>query len=270
MPSSRLKVAASIFSLADMARQIGGDQIEVVTILPSGGNPHIFELSPGKVGEFQGAQIIFAIGHGFDDWLRSAEESFSGARVITVDSDIDLIKDGTIDPHYWLSLRNARQIAENIARELTPLVSKKEAVGANLKRYLEQLSETDRRIEALFSDLGVRKMVMAHNAWAYFARDYNLEILGSIEPRGHGEPTPKHLTELGKLVRREGVRALFIQPQIPKDIIQAFAEDFHLRIYELDPIESFREGESYAELMLQNARIIREAVVVDGHEALQI
>ncbi len=256
----RLKVVASIFSLADMAREIGGEEVEPVTILPSGGNPHTFEFSPGKIGKLKDAQIVFAIGHGFDDWLRPAGESFGGARIVIVDSGVDLIMDGTADPHYWLSLRNAHKIAENIAEELGPLVSKKQTVEANLKRYLEKLSQTDRQIQALFSDLSRRKVVTAHNAWAYFARDYGLEILGSLESRGHGEPTPKHLTELGRLIQREKVHALLVQPQIPRDIIRAFAEDFHLRIFELDPVESSREGEGYTDLMLRNAQTIKEAL----------
>lgn len=267
-PAPRLKVAASIFSLADMARQIGGDQVEVATILPSGGNPHTFEFSPGKIGELEGVAIVFAVGHGFDDWLHPAGESFGGARIVIVDSGVDLITDGseavivdgTADPHYWLSLRNARQIAENIAEELGPLVSEKETVEANLKRYLEKLSQADLEIKALFSGLSRRKVVTAHNAWAYFARDYGLEILGSLESRGHGEPTPKHLTELGRQIQREKIRALLVQPQIPRDIIRAFAEDFHLEIYELDPVEAPREGEGYTDVMLRNARIIKQAL----------
>lgn len=268
---TNLKIAATIFPLADIAQHIassepmgfkpGGGEAKVITILPVGANPHTFELVPQAIKELEGARIIFVIGHGFDDWVKTIGESLPKAKTFTVDSGIDLVKPGSEDPHYWLSIANAKIIAKNIAHALSELEpEKKDQYEGNLARYLERLSEADRSIRKMFSDLPVRKIITFHDGWRYFARDYNLEVVGNVESSQGGEPTPKRLTHLADVIREQKIKVLFSEPAVSKAMAESVAGDFHLRLYELDPMGGSSNRKSFLDLMMANAHTIREAL----------
>lgn len=266
-----LKVAATIFPLADIAQHIassaplgfrrGGGEAKIVTILPAGANPHTFELTPQTVKELEGTQIIFVIGHGFDDWIKAVGESLPGAKTVAVDEGIDLVEPGSEDPHYWLAITNAKIIAKNIAHALMELKpERKEQYQMNLVRYLEQLDETDRSIRKMLSNLPVRKIITFHDGWRYFARDYGLEVVGNVEPHQGGEPTPKRLTHLADVIREQKIKVLFSEPAVSKTVAESLARDFHLRLYVLDPMGGSSNRKSFLDLMLANAHTIHEAL----------
>ena len=265
------KIAATIFPLSDIAQHIassepmgfkpGGGEAKVVTILPAGANPHTFELTPQAVKELEGARIIFVIGHGFDNWVKALGESLQKAKTFAVDNGINLVKSGGEDPHYWLSIANAKIIAKNIAHALSELEpDKKDQYESNLVRYLGQLDETDKSIRKMLSNLPTRKIMTFHNGWRYFARDYDLEVAGNVEPSQGGEPTPKHLTHLADVIREQKIKVLFSEPAVSKTVAESVAGDFHLRLYELDPMGGSSNRKSFLGLMLANAHTIREAL----------
>lgn len=266
-----LKIATTIFPLADIAQHIasskpmgfrsGGGEAKVVTILPAGADPHTFELTPQAVKELEDARIIFMIGHGLDDWVRAIGESLPKAKMFTVDSGIDLGKFGAEDPHYWLSIANAKIIANNIAHALAELEpGKKDQFQSNLDRYIRQLDETDRSIRKMLSNLSARKIITFHDGWRYFARDYGLEVVGNVESSQGSEPTPKRLTHLADVVREQKIKVLFSEPAVSKMEAESLAQDLHLRLYELDSMGGSGNRRSFLALMLANAHTIREAL----------
>lgn len=112
-------VAATIYPLYDLARNVAGEEAEVKLILPPGASPHLFEFSPKQLREMQNVKAVFAIGHGLDDWAAQITNVAKEVRVVPVDQGIELRKfeNGATDPHYWLHFGNARQITYTIAKE---------------------------------------------------------------------------------------------------------------------------------------------------------
>lgn len=256
-----LKVAATIFPVADIVKQVGGTRVQVLTVLPRGGNPHVFELTPKLVKNLEQAKTVFAVGHRFDDWVKGIGESLPGVRVVTVDQGIPLIQTDTTDPHYWLSISNAKQMARNICSTLIELdPEQKDVYVHNLESYLSKLDQTDQHLREMFAKLGNKKIVTYHDGWRYFARDYGFEVIGNIESSEGVEPTPRKLAELSKSVKRFQTKALFSEPEVPKDIARSFAEDLGLNVYELDPLGKTLEGGTYLDLMIKNANVMCEAL----------
>ncbi|MBI4368476.1 MAG: zinc ABC transporter substrate-binding protein [Candidatus Omnitrophica bacterium] len=254
------KIAATIFPVADIAKHITGETAEVLTLLPSGADPHIFELTPQLIKRISGAALILMIGHGFDDWVKAAGESVPGARIVRVDEGIDLIgtEDGE-DPHYWLSFRNARIIAKNLTHLISELDPNHESqYQANLEVYLEALREADEAAKAMLANLKIHEIVTFHNGWQYFAKDFGLKILAVVEA-SHGEPTARHLVRLTETVSRNRVQALFIQPAVSRSVANSLAHDLNLRLYQLDPLGS-NQHPDYIHLMLANVRVVQEAL----------
>lgn len=262
------KVGATIFPIYDIARQIAGNEFEVVLLLPPGASPHTFDPQPSLLKDLQGARAIFAIGYGLDDWSGTVVQSID-APIVVVDHNIELRvteeehedEHGPVDPHYWLSIHNAEQIAVNIASELSNLDSE----NANL--YMERAEEYVRELEALEAELQGQtaslsnlNILSLHDAWYYFAGEFGLNLVGTFEPSAGKEPTPQYLANLEEEVGEHNVSTLFMEPQLSAASIQAFANDHNLRIAVIDPLGGVEGRNSYIELMRYNIRQVVNAL----------
>jgi zinc transport system substrate-binding protein len=243
-PSPRLAVAATIYPLYDIVRNVAGKEADVQLIVPPGVSPHLFEFSPRQLQALQDVRLIFTIGHGLDDWAAQAARATKDARVFPVDQGIRLrtSRDGAVDPHYWLPLCNARQIAA--------------ACEVTLKR-------TEQQLKTLLRPLEGTPILTFHDAWAYFAANFDLNIAGTIEPSAGGEPTPRYPAELQKKIQSQNIRAVFLEPQFATSRIQSFARDNHVGIAELALLGGVEGRTAYIDLMTFNARVMDHAYAVE-------
>ncbi|PIS42965.1 MAG: hypothetical protein COT24_00785 [Candidatus Kerfeldbacteria bacterium CG08_land_8_20_14_0_20_40_16] len=277
--SDQIKIGATIFPLYDIARNIAGDKIEVVNILPPGASPHTFEITPEKVKELQNTKVVFAIGQGLDDWMNDLTNSLTGIEIVMVSNNIALRKfsdeqghdseeqegnhdeHGEYDPHYWLSINNAKIIAQNIANRLEildPLNSS--SYQKNLEDYQEKLDILKEESENKIRNLTNTALVTAHDAWSYFAEELNLKIVGSFQPSPGKEPTPQELSALQALIAEYKVKALFSEPQLSENVVKPFADDTGLEIFVLDPLGGVEDRQSYIDLIKYNVNTIYEAL----------
>jgi len=258
--SEQIKVAATIFPLYDIARNVAGDAAEVELILPPGASPHFYEFSPSRLAKLQGTKIIFAVGHGLDDWAQRIEDAIPGVEVYIVDSGITLRQGeegGSKDPHYWLNFGNARRIANNIQDVLARIDPEQKGIyELNAGAYNEMLTAKEEGLVDKMIQLQHRKMLMLHDAWYYFANNFNLDIVGTFEPAAGEGPTPKYLAELTKKVRQSNATVIFGEPQIATTALKNFANDNFLSLAILDPIGGVKDRESYVEMMEYNVDVI--------------
>ena len=258
LEAATLKIASTLLPVSDMVREIAGDSTDVLTILPSGANPHTFELSPQMIKEIDGAAVIFRIGSGFDDWIGGISENLPAAKVVLLNENVQLING---DPHYWLSVRNAKMMAEHIARVLSETDSSNQMkYQANLRRYLSELDRADQAIAAKLTPLIRKEIVTFHDGWRYFARDYDLTIVTTIESPEGKEPTPRRLMELHKIINQNDIGEIFIEPALPRSLVDFIAEDFDVDLVELDPFGVKAENQKFINLMLNNSDQIAKAL----------
>ena len=160
---------------------------------------------------------------------------------------------GTIDPHYWLSTKNAEQIAFNIAEELARLDA--DNADIYLKRaeaYQKELQVLRVALQKQIEAYDNRNVVVLHDAWNYFADEFGLNIVGSFKSLVGEDPSPKHLVHLGEEVQDKNVSMIFIEPQLSSSIVKAFAKDYDLGIATMDPVGGMEERKSYIDLMRYN------------------
>jgi zinc transport system substrate-binding protein len=268
----RPAVAATIFPLYDIVRNVAGDGIRTELLLPAGANPHTYEPSPSAMRRIGGTEVIYAIGHGLDDWaLALREETRSG--YVAVDTNVALREavemhadegaeeeeeHGPIDPHYWLDASNAILIAKTVRDDLLiRFPDQADAIRANHDRYAAELAALDAELRAAFAAAGTLRIVTLHDAWGYFADAYGIEIIGTYEPSAAREPTPAYLAELSEAIAASGSRALFSEPGAALGTLATFAADNRLEIRELDPEGGGVPGRmSYIELMRFNAEVL--------------
>lgn len=263
--STKLKVATSIFPLYDITKEIAGDRIEVVKVLPDGASPHTYEVTPQDQVNLSGSSIIFLIGHGLDHFAEDlVRDNNPEIKIVDVDRNIILRKgkdehesslnnniitkinahDGEeegdgYDPHYWLSLSNASQIAKNITEELILLDNaNKSYYTENYNKFIDKVNQTMSQAKAKIEPIKEKvKLVTFHDAFGYFAEELGIEVVATIEPFPGKEPTPAYIAEVGEIIQEKNIKVLFKEPTLPDTIVNALANDYNVKVETLDPIE---------------------------------
>jgi zinc transport system substrate-binding protein/manganese/iron transport system substrate-binding protein len=261
-----VKVAVTVFPVYDIARQIAGPVADVVLVLPPGASPHTFEPTPTNVRGLGGASVLFVVGHGLDDWAARLARGAGVRRLVPIDDSIALRRvngvhaDGSVDPHYWLSAVNGKQIARTIGVELERLAPEQHAaIQASLARYLEKLDVADTEIRRLLADLPTRRIATIHDAFRYFADAYGLEVAAVFEPYAGLEPSPRFIIEFQNKIRASGVRMVFTEPQLSVGALRAIARDLGVELGVLDPLGGLPGREGYIELLLFDAHAVAAA-----------
>jgi zinc transport system substrate-binding protein len=269
-----LYIAATIFPLADIIRNITGDAAQVMQILPAGASPHTFDLTPGKVRELQKARIIFKIGM-VDDWIDGIGENAPAAEIVSLQSRIalkpfhdDAHQHGSterafgrgFDPHYWLDARNGVIMTQDICARLSALDPARAALySTNSRRYQQDLLRLDAELKKTCAALKNNKIIVFHDGWRYFAAAYGLEIIAVFQPAPGREPAPRDLQKLYALARTNKIKAVFSEPQLPTSSLEPLLEDLGLSLFVLDPLGGASPTDSYMNLLRRNIAAIHRA-----------
>ncbi len=276
---SRIKVAATIFPLADIARNVGGKDINVVLIIPPGVTEHSSSLSPQLLRDLQNTKAIYRIGHGLDDDLtEKISADVRGAEVVTVDANIKLLEFGEreeqaaeheeededhehdtgSDPHYWLAVPNAITIAENIASSLQTMDPEHaDSYQRNLEEYRRQLTGLEQELQHLADGAGQKNFIAIHNAWSYFAKQYGFNLAATFEPREGQEPSATDIQRLQEIIGLHDITTFYAEPQKQRAAaVQFIHEALGLQIRILDPVGGFEGRDNYINLMRANMAAI--------------
>ena len=259
-PDERLRVVASLEIFADMARNVGGDRVDVTAVLPSGADPHTYELSPGRVADIAKADLVFVNGLGLEGNVRDAIDENAGGPVVELSEGL-----ATLDsnPHLWLDPRLAARYVERIRDVLIEHDRQGRAqYEANARTYLEQLGTLDRETEAAVQSIPPerRKLVTFHDAFRYFVTRYGLEIVAVVVRSPGQEPSEQDVARLTETLRSGGVPAVYKEPQFNAAVLEQAADEAGVRVLDLLS-DAYTEGVgSYLELMHFNLRQLQEGL----------
>ncbi|NLC07009.1 MAG: zinc ABC transporter substrate-binding protein [Syntrophomonadaceae bacterium] len=276
---NQLKVVTTIFPLADITQNLGGDQIKVINLLPAGANPHTYEPTPSQMKEVAGASLIIGIGAGLDEWVQKLAlaanqdanriEVAEGLQLLASENDhaheghsaeADHLHVGA-DPHIWLDPVLVRDhVAPKITEALIKADPSAEAVyQANLLNYQNELTQLHQEYLTTMASLTNKKYISFHASWRYLAQRYGLEEVASIEPAPGQEPSGKWITEVVNLARANEVRVIIAEPQFNPRMAEVIAGEFAGRVITLDPLggESAEGRNTYLNLMRYNLNSLK-------------
>jgi zinc transport system substrate-binding protein len=260
-----LKIAATIFPVYDIARNIVGDKIQVVQVVPPGASPHTFEVTPQTALELQGVKAIFKIGNGLDDWIDGAAQSGSpDAPIFMLSNRINLreFSDGSVDPHYWLDLNNAQIIARNIFEDILKIdPTNKDYYQKNLDEYLNELQIADKKISTTLADVSQKNIATFHDAWYYFAQRYGLNVITAFEPFPGKEPTPQYLSGFINDIKKYNLKVVFIEPQFSAQSLYQIAKDQGVNLVLINPADGGASGNDDLISLLENDAQIMASVL---------
>jgi ABC-type Zn uptake system ZnuABC Zn-binding protein ZnuA/ABC-type Mn2+/Zn2+ transport system permease subunit len=233
------KVVATTTQLGDFARAVGGDRAKVVQLLKPNTDPHDYEPRPHDVLDTANAEVVLENGDGLDHWMGDVtDQAGSDAAVVDLGARVPVRAPG--DPHWWHDPRNAEAAVVAIRDALTKAnPDAKDVYARNAAVYLRELRALDRGIAACIARVPAarRKLVTDHDAFNYFARRYGIEVVGAVIPSQttQAQPSAGDVARLTRLIRREGVQAVFpessINPKLAKAIASQTGASSGLELY---------------------------------------
>jgi zinc transport system substrate-binding protein len=283
-----LKIVTTIFPLESILEEIGGDLVEVISLLPAGTTPHTYEPTVKHVKAVADADLIVFVGGGLDNWalgLTSAAENGSVLEIMGSMQEMQEMVPGDRnqndpslegeetevlaghnlqDPHFWLDPVLVKdKVAPLLAERLSRLKPEQENYFAgNLKTFQAALEELDEEIRATVAGFSQTGFISYHSAWNYFAGRYRLQEIAAVEESPGKEPSGKWLAELVKLSEDHKINVIFAEPQLNSKAAEVMAKEINGRVFFLDPLggKGLSGRESYLELMRYNTKIFEEAL----------
>jgi ABC-type Zn uptake system ZnuABC Zn-binding protein ZnuA len=270
--AATLKAVTSISVLEDLVREIGGDRVEVSSLLPAGADPHTYEPSPGQVRDVAEADIVFANGLNLEPGaLKVIEPNLPGGAALVklgeeaIDAGFPAQEgaeeDEPTNPHLWLSVDAARDYAREIRDALALADAEgRETYDANYEAFLAHLDELDDYVQAKLSALPEerRKLVTTHDAFAYMADYMGLEVVGVVAESPGQEPSASDVADLMRTIEEIGAPAVFEEPQLGAEasVLERAAEDSGVEVCTLYSDALDDDVPTYIDLIRHNAEEI--------------
>jgi len=270
---AKLLAAVSIAPQAYFLKQIAGDRADVLVMVPPGADAHTYEPRPRQLADLAKAALYFAVGMDFEQaWLPRFAAANPKMAIVQTDAAIEKIpmvaheheageahghdEAGEPDPHVWLSPRLAKVQAAAMRDALVVADPDGAAVyAAGYERFAAACDALDAEVQRLFADLpaGEHKFMVFHPSWGYFARDYGL-VQEPIEQFGR-EPGPKVLAALVREAREDGVKVIFVQPQMSARQAETIAQAIGGKVAALDPL-----AEDWPANLMAAAKALRQGM----------
>lgn len=269
-PSDRERkhVVTTFTVLADMARNVAGDRIDVQSITKPGAEVHGYEPTPSDMLDAAKADLVLDNGLGLESWFARFVER-SEARHVTVSEGIDPIpisadgQRGAVNPHAWMSPREAAVYVDNIRDAFTRLDPEGGPVyRANAEHYRRQLDGVGQYLRDELNDLPSqhRALVTCEGAFSYLARDASLDEAYLWPVNSGDEGTPRQITSTTRFVRDTGVPAVFCESTVSDKAQRQVAAESGARLGPELYVDSLSEPDgpvpTYLDLLRHDARSI--------------
>ncbi|NLH80899.1 MAG: metal ABC transporter substrate-binding protein [Phyllobacteriaceae bacterium] len=287
-PSARadgpMPVVASFSILGDLVAQVGKDRVSVTTLVGPNGDAHVFQPKPADAHTVAPAKVVFENGLGLEGWLdRLIAASGTRATVVVVSKGVTpdaaeaedghAVEDGHhdhggFDPHAWQSVANTKIYVADIRDALIAAdPDGKDAYTANATAYLAQLDALEAEVKAALAKVPAekRRVITTHDAFGYFGRAYGITFLAPQGISTDAEPTAKGVADLVRQIRREHIRAVFIENMSDGRLVKQIAKETGVKLGgELFSDSLSPKGgpaSTYVDMVRHNTRLLTAAMV---------
>jgi zinc transport system substrate-binding protein len=274
----RISVVASFYPLAEVARRVGGERVDVADLTPPGAEPHDLELSPDQVDAIASADVVLFLGSGFQPAVEEAASTVAEGRVVdlldglpTMPASPAVLEEpaaeeqdpATVDPHVWLDPELMQGIEARVERTLAEAdPGSHDGYEVRGQAYAEELAAVDEEMRAGLAECERRTIVTSHAAFGYLASAYGLEQESVTGISPEAEPDPERLAQIAADVERDGTTTIYTETLVSPKIAETIARETGASTAVLNPIEGLTEeqesaGEDYVSLMQANLDALR-------------
>lgn len=246
-------VTVTILPQEYFVKQVAGELFAINVMIPPGSSPATYEPTPSQLARLSETDLYLKMGYtGFEmAWMDKMESANEKMQVINLSEGINLIMEGNmqdhdhqgdghhhggVDPHVWLSPKNAKIIAENIYKALSAGYPEyDQEMKANLQVFLGKLDQLDTQITEILSKVSSRAFFTYHPSLSYFSRDYGLEQY-PLELGGK-TPSSAHLRNLVDIGREKHIKVVFLQMQFDQKNAEVLADEIGAEIVQINPLD---------------------------------
>lgn len=262
----RFRIVTSFYPMYIMALNIanGIDGVQIDNMAgQQAGCLHDYQLQSKDMKNLESADVFVINGAGMESFLEEVTAQLPDLEVLDSSEGIELISEGGDEnPHVWVSITDCIQQVENIAEGLA------QADPDHALEYLENAQEYEAKLSVLrgkmheeLDDLPNRDIVTFHEAFPYFAQEFNLRIVQVVNREPDSQPSAKEMADTIRLIRETGVKAVFAEPQYPESAANVIAEESGASFYFLDPaVTGENDPNAYLDAMEKNLETLKEAL----------
>lgn len=278
----KVKVLASFSILADLVREVGGERVEVSMLVGPNTDMHGWSPTPAHAKSVAGAQLVVINGLGLEGWADRLVKSanYKGARLVATKGVKALTAEteghghnhkhkhsDRYDPHAWQEVANVKIYVANIRDALSGIdPAGKDTYAKNATAYLQKLEALEAEIKLLFTGLSEkqRRVITSHDAFHYFGDAYGIEFLAAQSAGGDTQPSARDVARLIQQIRKEGVKAIFVENISNPRIIEQIAKETNAKIggtlYSDALSDASGPAASYIDMIRHNAKTIAAAL----------
>lgn len=251
---------------------------------------HDYQLTPQDLKTLENADILVVNGAGMESFLDGIISQYPNLQIVDATKGLSLLEDDThshedhdhdhdhedehseddehdheYNAHVWVSVTGNIDEVKNISSQLEDLnPENKEAYEANTNTYVSKLEDLKNEMHAELDNLPNRDIITFHEAFPYFAEEFNLNIAGVIEIEPDSEPSAKEIEEVINTIKDKNIKSLFTEPQYSSKVAETIATETGATIYELDPIVTGDSNpdayDDYINKMKKNLDVLKEAL----------
>ena len=268
----KVQVLVSFNALKEFTQAVGGDKVNISTIIPDGTEPHDFEPKAQDLVGLSKAQVFVYNGLEMEAWEKDAVNAANNGSLVVVDASKGItpiantdeeLKEthGQYDPHIWLSLKCAETEVTNIKDALVFAdPDNKDFYESNCTAYISQLTSLYNIYSIKFNSTERKSFVTGHAAFAYLCRDFGLHQNSVEDVFAEGEPSAQQLTELVQYCRSNNVTTVFSEELGSPEVSQTLASEVGAKTVTIYTIESTEDGKTYLERMESNLSEIYDSL----------
>jgi len=277
----RLNVIASFSILGDLVKNVGGDRVEVGTLVGPNGNAHVYAPSPGDAKKVADAKLVFVNGLGFEGWLeRLVKASGTKAPIVVATKGIKPLEragghdhdhdhdHGRADPHAWQSVANAKIYVANIRDALIAAdPAGKDAYLANAAAYLAKLDALEREVREVIAKIPAdrRRVITSHSAFGYFQNAYGVSFTAPQGVSTEAEASAKDVAAIITQIKKQKVAAVFLENVTDPRLVEQIARETGAKVggtlYSDALTDDKGDATTYIDLIRHNLRQLASALV---------
>jgi zinc/manganese transport system substrate-binding protein len=279
-PAAKLKVLATFSILGDLVRNVGGERVDVTTLVGPNSDAHVYAPAPADAKKVADARLVIVNGLGFEGWMnRLVKASGSNAPVVVASKGIKERKlpggghghdhAGAADPHAWQSVANAKVYVGNIRDALIAAdAAGKATYEANAAAYLAKLDALDQEIKAAISAIPAdrRRIITSHDAFGYFQVAYGVEFIAPQGVSTEAEPSARDVARIITQIKKQKIPAVFLENISDARLMERIARETGARIggklYSDALTAANGDATSYLDLMRHNIKTLSAALMM--------
>lgn len=266
---ARVNVVASFSILGDFVRNVGGDRVNVTTLVGPNGDVHVYTPAPEDAKRIADARLVVINGLGLEGWLPRLVQSSGGkATVVIATKGITPRNSGSaIDPHAWQSVLNAKVYVSNIGKALEAAdPADAEVFRANEERYQEKLDELDREVRAAVAQIPPerRKVISTHDSFGYFAAEYGIAFIAALGVSTDAEPSARDIAAIVSQIKAAKIPAVFSEnisdPRLMRQIAAETGASIGGTLYSDSLSPEKGDAPTYIDMVRHNIKALTSAL----------